>query len=329
VPPYILAVDLGGTQIRAALCDPSGQIYRRVGSLTLATEGLEAVLGRIYATMEQTIEGLPPAEIAGIGIGAPGPLNPNTGIIMEAPNLPGWINVPLRTLVSEHFGRPTFLGNDANLAGLAEYSYGAARGIRDMIYLTISTGIGSGVIADGRLLLGTHGLAAEAGHIVIDPDGPRCSCGKRGHLEAYAAGPAITRDVVSRLKDGKKSRITKMVGGDLSRVNARIISEAAQEGDKLAANAIRRAGRYLGIGIANLLHLFNPRMVVLGGSVTKAGPLLFQPMRAMIDELAMPTYVEGLSIVQAALGDDVGLLGALALATTELKLNSADRTPTN
>jgi glucokinase len=122
VPPYILAVDLGGTQIRAALCDPSGQIYRRVGSLTLATEGLEAVLGRIYATMEQTIEGLPPAEIAGIGIGAPGPLNPNTGIIMEAPNLPGWINVPLRTLVSEHFGRPTFLGNDANLAALAEYS---------------------------------------------------------------------------------------------------------------------------------------------------------------------------------------------------------------
>ena len=218
MPPYILAVDLGGTQIRAALCDPSGQIYRRVASLTLAAEGLEAVLGRIYATMEQTIEGLPPEELAGIGIGAPGPLNPNTGILMEAPNLPGWIDVPLRTLVSEHFGRPTFLGNDANLAALAEYSYGAARGIRDMIYLTISTGIGSGVIADGRLLLGTHGLAAEAGHVVIDPDGPRCSCGKRGHLEAYAAGPAITRDVVTRLKAGKKSRITKMVGGDLSRV---------------------------------------------------------------------------------------------------------------
>jgi glucokinase len=263
---------------------------------------------------------VPPAEIAGIGIGAPGPLNPNTGILMEAANLPGWINVPLRTLIGEHFGRPTFLGNDANLAALAEYSYGAGRGIRDMIYLTISTGIGSGVIADGRLLLGTHGLAAEAGHVVIDPNGPRCSCGKRGHLEAYAAGPAITRDVVSRLKNGKKSRITKMVGGDLSRVNARIIDEAAQDGDKLAANAIRRAGRYLGIGIANLLHLFNPRMVVLGGSVTKAGPLLFEPMRAMIDEVAWPIYVEGLSIVQAALGDDVGLLGASALAATELKL---------
>jgi len=324
VPPYILAVDLGGTQIRTALCDPSGQVYRRLASLTVAHEGLEAVLGRLYATMEQTIEGLAPSELAGIGIGAPGPLNPNTGIIMEAANLPGWINVPMRTLVSEHFERPTFLGNDANLAALAEYSYGAARGIRDMVYLTISTGIGGGVIADGRLLLGTHGLAAEAGHVVIDPDGPRCSCGKRGHLESYSAGPAITRDVVSRLKAGKKSRITKMVDGDLSLVSARIVSEAAQGGDKLAANAIRRAGHYLGIGVANLLHLFNPRMVVLGGSVTKAGPLLFEPMREMIDKLAMPTYVDGLSIAQAELGDDVGLLGALALAVTELRLDQSD-----
>jgi glucokinase len=193
-----------------------------------------------------------------------------------------------------------------------------------MVYLTISTGIGGGVIADGRLLLGTHGLAAEAGHVVIDPDGPRCSCGKRGHLESYAAGPAITRDVVSRLKDGKKSHITKIVDGDLSLVNARIISEAALEGDKLAINAFRRAGRYLGIGVANLLHLFNPRVVVLGGSVTKAGHWMFPPMREMIDKLAMPTYVDGLSIVPAELGDDVGLLGALALAVTELRLDQLD-----
>ncbi len=323
MPPYILAVDLGGTQIRAALCDASGQIYHRVASLTLAAEGLQPVLGRLYKTMEDAIEGLGPGELSGIGIGAPGPLNPNTGVVLEAANLPGWKDVPLRTLISERFGCPTFLGNDANLAALAEHHYGAARGIRTVVYLTISTGIGSGVIADGRLLLGTNGLAAEAGHVVIDPDGPRCSCGKRGHLEAYAAGPAITRDVVARLKAGKKSRITKMVGGDLSRVNARLIDDAAHAGDKLAVNAIARAGRYLGIGVANLLHLFNPRMVVLGGSVTKAGPLLFEPMRGMIDKLAMPTYVEGLSIVGAALGDDVGLLGAAALAATELQTHPA------
>jgi glucokinase len=319
MPPYVLAVDLGGTQIRAALMDPNGQIFRRVASLTLAQEGLQPVLERIFTTMAQVIDGTALEDIAGIGIGAPGPLNPATGIIMEAPNLPGWVNVPLRTLVSEHFERPTFLGNDANLAALAEYSFGAGRGVCDMIYLTISTGIGGGIISDGRLLLGAQGLAGEAGHSVVNPKGPLCSCGKHGHVESYAAGPAITRDVVTRLKAGKKSRITKMVDGDLTRVDTRIIAEAGQLGDKLAVNAFRRAGFYLGVGIVNLLHLFNPHMIVLGGSVTKAGPLLFDPMREAIHDLALPGYAEGVSIVPAALGDDVGLLGAGALASTELK----------
>ena len=319
MPPYVLAVDLGGTQIRAALMDSGGQIYRRVANLTLAHEGLEPVLERIYQTMCQTLEGTNPEDVTAIGVGAPGPLNPNTGIIMEAPNLPGWFNVPLRTMVSERFGRPTFIGNDANLAALAEYTYGAGRGVSDLVYLTISTGIGSGVIADGRLLLGASGLAAEAGHCVVDPNGPPCSCGRPGHLEAFAAGPAITRDVVTRLKAGKKSRLIKMTGGDLSKIDTRLIGEAARAGDKLAINAFHRAGHYLGIGIANLLHTFNPHMVVLGGSVTKAGELLFEPMRETIKELALPQYVEGLAIVPAALGDDVGLLGAAALAASEAR----------
>jgi len=318
MPPYILAVDLGGTQIRAALCDPSGQTFRRVARPTRANEGQEVVLERICRTIAEAMEGVAAEEVAGIGIGAPGPLNPVTGILREAPNLPGWYNVPLRSLISERFGRPTFLGNDANLAALAEYSYGAGRGVRDLIYLTISTGIGSGIIADGRMLLGATGLAAEAGHIIIKPNGPLCGCGNHGCLEALASGPAITRDTVGRLKKGKKSRITKMVGGDLSKVDAKIISEAAQAGDRLAVNALRRAGQYLGIGIVNLLHLFNPRMVILGGSVTKAGPLLLDPMSKTVRTLARPEYWEGLSVVQAALGDDVGLLGAVALVATEL-----------
>jgi glucokinase len=320
MPPYIIAVDLGGTQIRAALCDPSGQIYKRVARPTKASEGPPAVQARIYQTIGEAAEGVNMDEVAGIGIGAPGPLDPTTGTILEAPNLPGWVNVPLRNLVSAHFGKPTFLGNDANVAGLAEATYGAARGIQDLIYLTISTGIGSGVISSGKMLLGARGLAAEAGHTIINPDGPKCGCGNRGCLESFASGPSITRDVVARLKAGKASKITKMVGGDLSKVDARIINEAAGAGDKLAVNAFRRAGHYLGLGITNLLHLFNPRMVVLGGSVTKAGPLLFDPMWETLREKAMPGYLDGLAIVPAALGDDVGLLGALALTATELKL---------
>jgi glucokinase len=320
MPPLIVAVDLGGTQIRAALCGADGQIFRRVARLTEAKEGPEAVYGRIYAAISEAIGDAPIAEVAGIGIGAPGPLNPTTGIVREAPNLPGWKDVPLRTLISERFSRPTFLGNDANLAGLAEYLYGAGRGIRDMIYLTISTGIGSGIIVDGRMLLGAEGLAAEAGHTIILPDGPLCGCGAHGCLESVAAGPAIARDVVTRIKTGKKSRVVKMVDGDLSKIDAKVVNTAAQLGDKLAINAFRHAGTYLGIGIANLLRLFNPRMVVLGGSVTKSGPFLFDPMHEAIKANVLPLYWEGLAIAPAALGDDVGLLGAVALVITESRI---------
>jgi len=313
----IVAVDLGGTQIRAALCGIDGQIFRRVAKLTEAKDGPDAVIDRLYAAITEALGDAPPADVVGIGIGAPGPLNPITGVVLEAPNLPGWCNVPLRTLVSERFARPTFLGNDANVAGLAEYLYGAGHGIRDQIYLTISTGIGSGIIVDGRMLLGSEGLAAEAGHMIVVPSGPLCGCGAHGCLEAVAAGPAIARDVVTRIKSGKKSRVTKLVDGDLSKVDAKVVNVAAQLGDKVSIAAFRRAGSYLGIGIANLLRLFNPRMVVLGGSVTKAGPLLFDPMHEAIKANTLPFYWEGLAITAAALGDDVGLLGAAALAVTE------------
>ena len=318
--PQVIAVDLGGTQIRAAVCDPSGQILRRVVRPTKAREGQEIVLERIARTIAEALEGTAPGQVTAIGIGAPGPLNPATGVLFYAPNLPGWHDVPLRNIVSERFGLPTYLGNDANLAALAEHLYGAARGISDLIYLTISTGIGSGIIADGRMLLGANGLAGEAGHMIVQPDGPTCGCGNRGCLEAMASGSAIAREAAQRIAKGKKSKISKLVDGDLSKIDARIVSEAAQAGDRLAAGVLARAGQYLGIGIANLLRLYNPRMVVLGGSVVKAGPLLLEPMREVIRAAASSPYLEGLSIVQAALGDDVGLLGGAALIVSELQL---------
>jgi len=320
MPPYLIAVDLGGTQIRTALCDPQGQILRRIARPTLAAEGPEAVIGHLEEAIAAAMTGTPADQIAGIGIGAPGPLNPVSGIILEAPNLPGWRNVPLRNIISSRFELPTFLGNDANLAALAEYTFGAGRGRADMIYLTISTGVGSGIIADGKLLVGAYGLGAEAGHIIVDPGGPQCGCGHFGCLEAFASGTAIARYVQNRIKAGKKTRITKMIGDDLNKVDARVVSEAARLGDKLAIQAFQRAGKYLGIGIASLLRLFNPTTIVLGGSVTKAGALLLDPMWAAIKEYAPAIYWEGLAIVQAALGDDVGLLGAVALAAGQLRI---------
>ena len=188
MPPYILAVDLGGTQIRAALCDLQGQILRRIAYPTQAASGLDAVIKRLEDTIAEAIGSTPLDQIIGIGIGAPGPLNPITGILLEAPNLPGWYNVPLRNIISARFGLPTFLGNDANLAGLAENTFGAGHGQSHMIYLTVSTGIGGGIIVDGRMLLGARGLGAEVGHTIVDPDGPLCSCGHHGCVESFASG---------------------------------------------------------------------------------------------------------------------------------------------
>ncbi len=310
MPNNYIAVDLGGTQIRAARCQPDGTIEARFQTLTLAHEGPAAVIQRI----QQAIAAVWPAEgILAIGITAPGPLDPWQGIVLAGPNLPGWDRVPLRDILVQRFSVPTHLGNDANLAALAEWHFGAGRGHDDLVYLTISTGIGGGVIIGGRLLLGAHGLAAELGHISIQLDGPRCNCGNYGCLEKLAAGPAIAEQAAAQLAAGRPSAITQLANGRLDNVTAEIVGQAAAAGDELACELLARAGFAIGVGIVNLLHAFNPSIVILGGGVTQTGPLLFEPIRRVVTERVMrPEYV--VPIVPAVLGGDVGLLGALALA---------------
>jgi len=313
----IIAVDLGGTQIRVALSDENGHLQRRTATLTRAEEGPEPIIARIIASMRQALSNMPLEQVRGIGVAAPGPLDPWRGVIIWAPNLPGWHNVPLRERLADEFGRPVYLGNDANLAALAEQRFGAGQGIDDLIYITVSTGIGGGIITGGRLLLGSDGFAGEVGHQTLEPHGPRCNCGNIGCLEALASGPAIAREAVRRIQAGESSAIVDMVGGDLSKVTAKEVNEAAQAGDQLAIEVFHRAGFYLGVGIVNLLHLFNPRLIIIGGSVAKAGALLFDPMWETIRERAGAGYAEELRIVPAALGDDVSLLGAVALVLSE------------
>jgi glucokinase len=310
---YIVGVDLGGTQLRAALSDASGRIYRRLAEPTKAVEGVEAVLSRLKDLLRQTMAGVPPTEIEAIGISAPGPLDPRAGVILTAPNLPGWNEVPLRHIIAAEFGYPTYLGNDANLAALAEGRFGAGRGLKDFIYITVSTGIGGGVITDGRLLLGERGLGAEVGHMTLEANGPRCNCGNIGCLEALASGTAIAREATLRLSEGCSSLISDMVQGDLSRVTGQTVYEAAQKGDPLAHEVFARAGFYLGVGLVNLLYLFNPSRIILGGSVMKAGDLILNPVWEVVRRRISRFYWERLSIVLADLGDDVGLLGAVAL----------------
>lgn len=310
--PFILALDLGGTHFRLALIDQAGKFHDRFVALTHAEEGREQVSRRIKEAAREMASNVGLETIRGMGIAAPGPLDPVSGVLLTLPNLPGWENTPLKMLFQEEFLLPVYVGNDANLAALGEHRYGAAKGVDDFIYITISTGIGGGIIAGGRLLLGAKGLAGEVGHMTIDLHGPQCNCGNRGCWETMASGSAIARTAVERIKGGRESIIANPVGGELEKVTAQTVEQAARSGDPLAQEIMAEAGTLIGVGLVNLIHIFNPKLIVIGGGVSNAGDLIFKPARRLIAQRAMPPYRE-IEIVPAALGDDAGLLGAVAL----------------
>jgi glucokinase len=303
---HTVAVDIGGTHIRAAVYEPDSIkpiAHQRTRSL--------AKEPGVFNRLARTIEAVWPKETVGaIGIASPGPLDPYTGTILATPNIPEWQNFPLTSKLSEYFKVPAYLDNDANMAGLAEWQFGAGKGHQDVVYLTISTGIGGGVITNGCLLQGFRGMGAELGHMLIDPDGPLCGCGHRGHIESFSSGPSIARYVVEQLKAGQKSTLHAQ-----PHLSAAHIADAAREGDALAISAFERAGYYLGIAVANYLAIFDPSILIFGGGVSQVGDLLFKPFEASLREHTFhPHYLDNLVITKAALGDDAGLLGALALA---------------
>ena len=309
----IVAVDLGGTNIRTAYFpSPKPPPERKEKVLTHADEGLEPVLDRIFSSISAVLPGDSKGSV--IGVGAPGPLDTFAGIILEAPNLPGWFNVPLRDIVADRFKCPVVLGNDANLAALGEWRFGAGRGTKNLIYLTISTGIGGGVINDGKLLLGHRGLAGELGHMSVDPNGAACGCGRYGHLESLASGTAIGRQAEEFIKKGENSSLEDIYKKN-GRIRAQDVGEAAKMGDTLAINIVRTAAQLIGHQLASLTHAFNPEVIILGGGVSQLGALLFEPLEHSLREHVMhPAYIDGLDIRPAVLGDDAGLIGAMVLA---------------
>lgn len=319
----VVAVDLGGTQLRTALYDARYQMMARYAGPTEAQQGVEAVVSRLIEAVRHTGKEAGWDQIAAVGVSAPGPLDPWRGVIHWAPNLPGWRDVPLAERLRAAVGRPVFLGNDGNLAALAEQRCGAGQGQSDLVYITVSTGIGGGVISEGRLILGRGGLGGEVGHMTIEANGPRCNCGNIGCLEALASGTAIARQAQELVARGGRTLIAELAGGDRGRISAKLVYEAAIQGDEVAVDLFRRAGVYLGIGIINLMYLFNPGVVVIGGGVSKAGDLLFVPMQATIRQRIHEIYWSHCSIVHAALGDDVCLLGAAILALEGVKASTA------
>jgi glucokinase len=306
----IIGVDLGGTRIRAALLDDNLSILMRDETLTLGEEGPDAVIGRMMDLIRNVWPQSGP--VLGVGVSSPGPLDPVTGVVLAPPNLPGWHHVPLAQRLKEAFNVPVYVGNDANVAVLAEVARGAARGCKHAIYVTLSTGIGGGVLIDGRLLLGHGGFAAEIGHMVMLINGQEL------RFEQAAAGPALAKQARERIEQGAESIISQLVQGDLSRIDSKIVGQAAAQGDALALEIVQRAGRLIGLGLTSLLHLFNPEILVIGGGVSKMGSLLLDPMRAAIRESVIyEGYIDRLRIEMAALGEDVSIIGAAALVHTQ------------
>ncbi len=315
---YIVGVDLGGTNIVVGAMpeDGSAQLAVREES-THSERGAEAVVDKIVAMIAGVIsdviqsQGAHPQDFLGVGVGAPGPLDRENGIVIVAPNL-GWKNFPLRDEIADRIRLPATLDNDANCATVGEWWQGAAKGGRNVVGLTIGTGIGGGIILDGKLYHGSSDVAGEIGHTTIDQAGRYCRCGNYGCLEAYASGPAIAQRAREALERDEISALRKMVGGDLDTLTAATVYNAAHDGDALALEVVRDTAKFLATGVANLLNLINPDVVVIAGGVTKAGDHLFEPLRAEVKRRAFRPAVAACRIVPGSLPGTAGMVGAVA-----------------
>ncbi len=318
--PFILALDLGGTRFRVAVADREGNILSRYADLTRPEEGRDAAIKRITKALRRVASTVGFNAIRGIGIAAPGPIDLETGVLLTPPNLPGWENTPMKSLWEEKLNLPVYVGNDGNLAAVGEHRFGAGRGFDHLIYIGVGTGIGGGVIIGGKPFVGAMGLASEVGHMTIDRNGPRCKCGNVGCLEALASGPAIARIAAERIAGGESSDILHIVSGNLEKISGETVVAAARSGDALAKEVLETAGINLGIGVVNLLHLFNPQAVIIGGGVSQAGDLIFDPVRKVVAERTMANFRDRTMIIPSALGDDAGLLGAVALVVDQYSM---------
>lgn len=319
-PRPVLAIDLGGTQIRAAHIGPDRTISCRRAVPTADEEGVKAVIDRICRLAGDVLvaardAGLPPP--VGVGISAPGPLDQKTGIILAPPNLRGWSNVPLGSLVEERLKLPTFLERDANVAVMAEWRYGVAQGADDVVYVTVSTGIGGGIVLDGRPLLGKDGSAGEIGHLTVEFDGPPCGDGAPGHVEALASGTGIERAARALLDQGAAVGLAALVG-DAQPLTAELVARAADGGDRDCAAVMERAGVALGAMLSGLVNVLNPQVIVIGGGIAEHRPQLFDIARREIDMRSFPIPARRVRLERPSFGGDVSLVGALPIVNERI-----------
>ena len=308
-----IGIDLGGTNIAGGLVDGDGKVLANTSTPTKSHEGPDAVVGRIAKLVEE-LKDQASGRILGVGIGSPGPHHPTEGFIHSTPNMPGWDNYHLRDRVAEKTGLPVTVENDANCAVLAEAWKGAGRGCRTIVALTLGTGIGGGIIFEGRLINGPTMSAGEVGHITINYGGPKCGCGNHGCLEAYCGAAGIVSRAEELLdKPGTVSILRDWTAGKGEMLTPSLISKAAERGDGVALSILRETGRLLGIGIASLVNLFAPEKVILGGGVAAAGETLFKAVREHVRRYAFAPASQKVEIVPAEMGNDAGIVGAAGL----------------
>ena len=318
----ILAIDLGGTQIRAAHVSPDLVVAQRRAVETNDQEGVDAVVERICRLATQVIEasrdaGLPAP--VGAGISSPGPLDPWRGVVVSPPNLAGWRDIPLVERVTKAIDLPTFLERDTNVAVMAEWRHGAAQGTDDAIYVTVSTGIGGGVVSGGQPVIGKDGTAGEVGHVTVELDGPACGDGAPGHAEAIGSGTAIAREGRALLAASRSPRLAEIFEASAAdELGASHVAQAADEGDEACRAILDRAWVAVGAMCASLVNVLNPEVIVLGGSIAAHRPEMFEAVRREVDRRAFPVPARRVRIVAPVHGDDVSLIGLLPIVNERL-----------
>lgn len=312
---YVIGIDLGGTKISTALANFDGEIIENVVVPTKAEEGEIPVLNRIIRTIEDVLEksNTTISEVESIGIGSPGPLNAVTGVIITTPNLP-FKNYNLVRPLKERFDIPVYLDNDANVAAIGEFMFGAGKGKKNIVYFTVSTGVGGGAVLNGNIYRGNTCNALEIGHTTVAPNGPRCNCGNVGCLEAVSSGTAIS-------KRGKEAVSTNVETSlkQYENITSYEVFKEAENGDEVSKDIVDEALNYLGIGVANAVAIFDPEMVVIGGGVTQVGDILFNKVRQVVNKRCFKNMAEACEVVPAGLGSSAGVVGAVALAILESK----------
>ncbi|MGQ9856216.1 MAG: ROK family protein [Fervidobacterium sp.] len=308
---YVVGIDLGGTFFKVGLVDTeSGEILRKVEWETRVSEGKEKVVERMVKAVLEVSNG---GDYIGVGIGSPGSIDHDNGIVRFSPNFPDWINFNLGGTLSKLLNKPIFVENDANAFVLGEKWFGAGKGHEHIVALTLGTGVGGGVISHGKLITGKDGIGTELGHVIVEPNGPQCGCGNYGCLEAIASATAIRRMALEGQKKFPESQIFSA-----QEVNAKAVFDAARNGDLLGQMIVERVVNALAIGVANFIHIFNPSIVVIGGGVSRAGDILFTPLREKVRHLVMPSFKDTYEIVQSPLVENAGILGAASIVLQNL-----------